>query len=66
MTTEDGQVFTTTQISTHTLTWSVTFVEIPKNISDMISTHTLTWSVTYTSKKEYNLFGFQLTRSHGA
>ena len=33
-------------ISTHTLTWSVTFaVFTPPNVST-ISTHTLTWSVT--------------------
>ena len=34
------------QISTHTLTWSVT-TENLENVVDMgISTHTLTWSVT--------------------
>ena len=33
-------------ISTHTLTWSVTLMQTePTNISS-ISTHTLTWSVT--------------------
>ena len=37
----------THKISTHTLTWSVTVLEIIK-IEDygIISTHTLTWSVT--------------------
>ena len=33
-------------ISTHTLTWSVTRVTVGKEIIDKISTHTLTWSVT--------------------
>ena len=34
-------------ISTHTLTWSVTLAK-PKTIEGVeISTHTLTWSVTY-------------------
>ena len=33
-------------ISTHTLTWSVTFVLGVKNAATNISTHTLTWSVT--------------------
>ena len=33
-------------ISTHTLTWSVTTVEEVKKLIKEISTHTLTWSVT--------------------
>ena len=33
-------------ISTHTLTWSVTFSEYIANNTKNISTHTLTWSVT--------------------
>ena len=33
-------------ISTHTLTWSVTPVQIPIELNEVISTHTLTWSVT--------------------
>ena len=33
-------------ISTHTLTWSVTTVDIDNSIIIGISTHTLTWSVT--------------------
>ena len=33
-------------ISTHTLTWSVTTESNLVTIADMISTHTLTWSVT--------------------
>ena len=36
----------TFQISTHTLTWSVTVVINLMMISIIISTHTLTWSVT--------------------
>ena len=35
-----------TSISTHTLTWSVTFFRIALQSSASISTHTLTWSVT--------------------
>ena len=33
-------------ISTHTLTWSVTFLTEKNGIRKRISTHTLTWSVT--------------------
>ena len=36
-------------ISTHTLTWSVTNVFCYQNKDYCISTHTLTWSVTTTS-----------------
>ena len=35
-----------TDISTHTLTWSVTMRTIDFNRRLTISTHTLTWSVT--------------------
>ena len=34
-------------ISTHTLTWSVTYAELLGSLNKGISTHTLTWSVTY-------------------
>ena len=34
-------------ISTHTLTWSVTDRSYVSHFSDWISTHTLTWSVTH-------------------
>ena len=34
------------QISTHTLTWSVTSLNISASTDFQISTHTLTWSVT--------------------
>ena len=33
-------------ISTHTLTWSVTFCVLDSLLAIIISTHTLTWSVT--------------------
>ena len=33
-------------ISTHTLTWSVTYLRLPQIFQNGISTHTLTWSVT--------------------
>mgnify|MGYP003192981932 CR=1 FL=1 len=53
-------------ISTHTLTWSVTYT-ILKRISDMrISTHTLTWSVTKSQNLAMPIVSFQLTRSRGA
>ena len=53
-------------ISTHTLTWSVTWEirEILKLIS--ISTHTLTWSVTSRAHARLRRHPFQLTRSRGA
>ena len=34
------------EISTHTLTWSVTVTLKKKTKTEIISTHTLTWSVT--------------------
>ena len=34
-------------ISTHTLTWSVTHLDRKSHTELKISTHTLTWSVTY-------------------
>ena len=33
-------------ISTHTLTWSVTYLINEHSFEEIISTHTLTWSVT--------------------
>ena len=33
-------------ISTHTLTWSVTYLSDEEILANRISTHTLTWSVT--------------------
>ena len=39
--------FDSFDISTHTLTWSVTGRKGQLVISSIISTHTLTWSVTY-------------------
>ena len=53
-------------ISTHTLTWSVTDgVEIIV-VNNEISTHTLTWSVTSSDSINANAHLFQLTRSRGA
>ena len=34
------------EISTHTLTWSVTVNKVENGVIYTISTHTLTWSVT--------------------
>ena len=42
------------KISTHTLTWSVTFETVPLLCSLSISTHTLTWSVTFLAKRHIN------------
>ena len=39
------------KISTHTLTWSVTYQELPNLSPKYISTHTLTWSVTFGANK---------------
>ena len=36
----------TKNISTHTLTWSVTPAKFANEAQSTISTHTLTWSVT--------------------
>ena len=44
---------TTALISTHTLTWSVTYLLLYKNRNSHISTHTLTWSVTPKSACPY-------------
>ena len=53
-------------ISTHTLTWSVTDFKRLDYFRLFISTHTLTWSVT----RYYHIISadveFQLTRSRGA
>ena len=53
-------------ISTHTLTWSVTWRNSGKGRFEWISTHTLTWSVTETIKVNSPYNKFQLTRSRGA
>ena len=53
-------------ISTHTLTWSVTHDTMCYNIDTVISTHTLTWSVTVTLHLWEHMETFQLTRSRGA
>ena len=53
-------------ISTHTLTWSVTFINFPTHITYKISTHTLTWSVTRILRQQGSNWKFQLTRSRGA
>ena len=42
-------------ISTHTLTWSVTDVEYGKATDFRISTHTLTWSVTGNNRTAPNV-----------
>ena len=39
-------------ISTHTLTWSVTIDDSPNTDTMTISTHTLTWSVTRHSERQ--------------
>ena len=54
------------QISTHTLTWSVTSHANKRFYGYVISTHTLTWSVTVQARKRSWSRGFQLTRSRGA
>ena len=40
------------KISTHTLTWSVTYVNNKEMLITEISTHTLTWSVTNFNMQE--------------
>ena len=54
------------EISTHTLTWSVTDGTLITYIEEDISTHTLTWSVTSGIWSVVEDVGFQLTRSRGA
>ena len=46
-------------ISTHTLTWSVTRTYICYTIDTVISTHTLTWSVTDVMK--FKLVGYDIS-----
>ena len=46
MTTADLKISADVFISTHTLTWSVTFFLVLLVDLNDISTHTLTWSVT--------------------
>ena len=53
-------------ISTHTLTWSVTTMPKLTKLTESISTHTLTWSVTKRVVDCKELTKFQLTRSRGA
>ena len=53
-------------ISTHTLTWSVTYAYGIDINAEKISTHTLTWSVTECSICRNSSIRFQLTRSRGA
>ena len=54
------------EISTHTLTWSVTIAAAARQGISLISTHTLTWSVTKGFIDELYKYKFQLTRSRGA
>ena len=54
------------QISTHTLTWSVTSLNRNRIFRGGISTHTLTWSVTKKILSVVCIWQFQLTRSRGA
>ena len=55
------------EISTHTLTWSVTLEHLMLSVCKKISTHTLTWSVTLDHGRIcWPRFQFQLTRSRGA
>ena len=42
------------EISTHTLTWSVTIATLTLSIEISISTHTLTWSVTLSFFKDFH------------
>ena len=53
-------------ISTHTLTWSVTEIPLTAVAEWAISTHTLTWSVTTMTGFMTAKTKFQLTRSRGA
>ncbi len=53
-------------ISTHTLTWSVTYSWFASLFFLCISTHTLTWSVTCRGLTAPIRPEFQLTRSRGA
>ena len=53
-------------ISTHTLTWSVTDKLYKATPDEWISTHTLTWSVTVAADPSVAVDPFQLTRSRGA
>jgi hypothetical protein len=55
-----------TNISTHTLTWSVTAAAEELINETRISTHTLTWSVTRYVPDLLSTLRFQLTRSRGA
>ena len=62
-----GKPFRLNNISTHTLTWSVTHMNSRMSVTYWISTHTLTWGVTDArSMPEAVARLFQLTRSRGA
>ena len=52
------------QISTHTLTWSVTFTSADTSLNLVISTHTLTWSVTLQRCNLQNLFYYFNSHAH--
>ena len=58
--------FARIEISTHTLTWSVTVQLWICRLRAHISTHTLTWSVTISPLGRPARRKFQLTRSRGA
>ena len=66
MTQELGGDLSDFEISTHTLTWSVTYFDCTKGVEMSISTHTLTWSVTCSINAMSTMILFQLTRSRGA
>ena len=63
---ELDKIISNTKISTHTLTWSVTFEFKLIILLSKISTHTLTWSVTLDYPAWIKVRAFQLTRSRGA
>ena len=58
----EGLIGASGRISTHTLTWSVTYFTQAYDDVDKISTHTLTWSVT--SRKRQRLFCSNYFNSH--
>ena len=52
------------EISTHTLTWSVTRAYRGRTNRGRISTHTLTWSVTKFGKWIYSLINYFNSHAH--
>ena len=62
----NDRILHTVEISTHTLTWSVTYLCNEGARAEIISTHTLTWSVTREGIDYVFCWQFQLTRSRGA